>query len=350
MSKKSAAATAKPAAPAQETSHEPINMKLPESNATSHLFPETIPPAEETPPAVVVPPQEVPVEPTAPVVPPAPESPAVPSETPAPTTPTPTPTDETFLEDLLAKSNIPLDKLKVRIKVDGKEEVLSYEEAKKRVQLKEHLNLAGQQLGVERRTVAEERKKWSEEQRSAQFPGAQRQPVPTNEQIPVSDPLIAQLIDKVNMLESRQQGLDPVIFDVNRQRVAGELKSQGFPDFLDYIPKMEAHISALKDQNAIQYYDTEIGSKALYHELKNRDLMEQMQRAQRPTPPAPMPQKVTSSPEHAPIIVIDGGSQPSQAGLDNYDAKYQEKLSRWQKTRDPVIFRELLAMRGAGAK
>lgn len=351
MSKKASATASKPAA--QESVPEVINIPLPEPNATSRLFPDEAPTAPENVPHGTTP--EVPPVATPPAAPQAPQAPAEPEKTvqppatQAPAAPA-APSDETYLEDLLAKSNIPLEKVKVRLKVDGQEQVMSYEEAKMRVQLKEHLNLAGQKLGEDRRAFADERKKFQEEQRTALNLGGQRQPVsqPTVEPNPevLADPFVKQLIDRVSMLEGRVQELDPVVFDVNRQRVAKELKTQGFSDFLDYIPKMEAHIAKLKDPRAIEYYDSEIGSKALYHELKSRDLMEQMANANRPPAPSPVPP--AAPPTNAPIIRIDGGNNPSQAGtVDNYDAQYESVLEKWKQTRDPKLFRQLLTMRGA---
>lgn len=356
MSKKnSASATApKPAAPQPATvvtEPEPINIQMQEPNATSRLFAEDTPPAPEpivphgtNPPAapVVVPPPA----PAVPATPPA-QQPAAPAPASAPAA-----SDDTYLEELLAKSNIPMDKVKVRLKVDGVEQVMSYEEAKKRVQLQEHLNLAGQKLGEDRRALAEERKKLQEAQRAVPNLGVQNAPTlgePTPEEL--ANPLVRTLYDRVTMLEGRMQGLDPVVFDTNRQRVASELKAQGFPDFLDYIPKIEAHIATLKDPRYIEYYDTEVGSKALYHELKSRDLMEQMDKANRPPAPAPAaPVPPAAPPANAPIITIDGGNNPAQVTVvDNYDVQYEDVLERWKTTRDPKLFRQLLKMRGASA-
>lgn len=360
MSKKnSASATApRPAAP-QAPAIDNINIPLAAPNATSRLFPEEAPTAPENvphgtipevPPAapvVVPPPAPAPVAPAAPATPPV-QPPAAPAPAPTPAAP-----DDTFLEDLLSKSNIPMEKVKVRLKVDGVEQVMSYEEAKKRVQLQEHLNLAGQKLGEDRRAIAEERRKLQEEQRAVSNLGVPRQPAaptpgePTPEDL--ANPLVRALYDEVIMLKGRVQGLDPVVFDANRQRVANELKAQGFSDFMDYIPKIEAHIAKLQDPRAIEYYDSDIGSKALYHELKSRDLMEQMARANRPPAPAPAaPVPPAASPANAPIITIDGGNPPAQATVvDNYDAQYADVFERWKQTRDPRLFRQLLQMRGA---
>jgi hypothetical protein len=242
-----------------------------------------------------------------------------------------------------------MDKVKVRLKVDGVEQVMSYEEAKMRVQLKEHLNLAGQKLGEDRRAIAEERKKLQEQQRTVPNLGVPPAPTP-GEPTPedLANPLVRALYDEVITLKGQMQGLNPVVFDVNRQRVANELKAHGFNDFLEYIPKMEAHIATLKDPRYVEYYDTEVGSKALYHELKSRDLMEQMAKANRP--PAPPPVPPVAPPVNAPIITIDGGQNPSQTiVVDNYDAQYQDVLERWKQSRDPRLFRQLLKMRGASA-
>jgi hypothetical protein len=351
MSKKNSAPATAPRPAVQQLPIENVTLQMQEPAATSRLFPETTPITENVPhgtiedapvPAPVVTPPPAPVAPE-PVVPPV-----VPA-TPPPAAPAPAASDDTFLEDLLAKSNIPLDKVKVRLKVDGVDQVMSYEEAKMRVQLKEHLNLAGAKLGEDRRAIAEERKKFQEEQRTVPNLGVPRAPTP-GEPTPedLANPLVRTLYDEVMMLKGRMQGLDPVVFDTNRQRVANELKAQGFPDFLDYIPKIEAHIATVKDPRYIEYYDSEVGSKALYHELKSRDLMEQMAKANRPPTPAPVPP--AAPPANAPIITIDGGQNPAQdIVVDNYDAQYQDVLERWKQSRDPKLFRQLLKMRGASA-
>ena len=339
---------------------EPINIPLSASNATSHLFPEDAPPAPEpnvphgTIPADPNPPTPAPAP--APEPPAAPAAPAQPPASPAPAAPA-APSDETFLEDLLAKSNIPLEKLKVRLKVDGQDQVMSYEEAKMRVQLKEHLNLAAAKLGDDRRAIADERRKFQEEQRTARNLGVPVPPVnpaaapnlaePTPELL--ANPFVSQLLDRVTMLEGQMQGLNPVLYDANRQRVANELKAKGFPDFLDYMPRIQAFIGTLQDPARVAYYDSDIGSVALYHELKSRDLMEQMAKANRPpapTPAAPVPP--AAPPANAPIVTIDGGNPPAQAAVvDNYDAQYQDVFERWKQTRDRRLLVQLLQMRGA---
>lgn len=356
MSKNKAAPATAPRPAVNPPAVQDINIQVQQPDATSRLFPEETPITQNVPHGTI---QDVPA-PTPvvvpPVAPPAPPAPAVPPEkptTPPPAAPAPAPapaaSDDTFLEDLLAKSNVPMDKVKVRLKVDGVEQVMSYEEAKMRVQLKEHLNLAGQKLGEDRRAIAEERKKLQEQQRTVPNLGVPPAPTP-GEPTPedLANPLVRALYDEVITLKGQMQGLNPVVFDVNRQRVANELKAHGFNDFLEYIPKMEAHIATLKDPRYVEYYDTEVGSKALYHELKSRDLMEQMAKANRP--PAPPPVPPVAPPVNAPIITIDGGQNPSQTiVVDNYDAQYQDVLERWKQSRDPRLFRQLLKMRGASA-
>lgn len=354
MSKKNSAPATAPRPAAQQLPVENVRINVQEPDATSRLFPEATPITENVPhgtisdvpattPVVTPPPAPAAPEPVVPATPPV-QPPAAPAPAPAPAA-----SDDTYLEDLLAKSNIPLDKVKVRLKVDGVEQVMSYEEARKRVQLQEHLNLAGQKLGEDRRAIAEERKRFQEEQRTVSNLGAPRVPTP-GEPTPedLANPLVRALYDEVITLKGRMQGLDPVVYDTNRQRLANELKMQGFPDYLDYIPKIEAHISKLQDPHAIEYFDTFDGNKALYHELKSRDLMEQMAKANRQPPPPAIPP--AAPPANAPIITIDGGQNPSQTVVvDNYDAQYQDVLEKWKQSRDPRLFRQLLKMRGASA-
>ena len=250
--------------------------------------------------------------------------------------------EEFDLEDILRKQNIPFEKVKTRIKVDGKEEVIPFSEFKKRVQLQEHIDRAGQELGRQRRELQELRKGQEKEpQRISRVP--EQSDLVQSEAPSNSDPYIEKLERRLAQLEAQTAGLNPVIYDVNRQKVAKELKADGFDDLMDYLPRMEVEISKVTDPALQEFYDTEVGAKALYHRLKNQDLNEQIKNK---TPESPK-QAQMEKPK-PPIQKIDGGQNPTSiSNLDDWDAKNRELRTKWIKTQDPRVFQELLKHRNA---
>lgn len=246
-------------------------------------------------------------------------------------------TEELYLEDILAKQGVPLDKVKSRIKVDGKEEVVSFEEFRKRVQLKEHLDRAGQELGRQRREFLEMRKGTEKERpQISQVPersDLEQQNVPS-----YSDPTIEELKREIESLKAYTAGLNPVIFNINRQKVSNDLKAEGFEDFLDYIPTMEVELSKVTDPALQAFYDTEEGSKVFYKQLKAKEFLDaSKKKSEEPQKSAPMERP------RPPVQRIDGGNQPSSMNAnDDWNAKYNELLTKWKRTKDRGTFQELL--------
>lgn len=218
---------------------------------------------------------------------------------------------------------------KVRIKVDGKEEDVTVKELRDQYQIRKHLNMQSDRVGEERRRLAEERRELMEIRQQ------QAQPLPTQDvsggyqqtqHVPSHVPSeFGTLNQEVQFLKAQlnqvMEGTKPVVYQSNRQRVSDELKGQGFEDFLDYIPKMEAHIVSVQNPQLVNFYDTPDGAKALYFQLKALDLKETM------SAPRSVPQEVrTVIPSRPPITRIDGGSQPSVAN-NNDDSSYRYKQS-----------------------
>lgn len=260
-------------------------------------------------------------------------------EAPSPVEPT---AEEFDLEDILAKQGIPLDKVKSKIKVDGKEEVVSFSELKKRVQLKEHLDQAGQELGRQRQELKQLRKGVEQERPQISQVPAQAD-LGQNDAPSQSDPYTQQLERRLQQMEAQTAALSPVIYDVNRQEVAKELKAEGYDDFLDYLPKMEAYLATVKDPARLDYYDQKDGAKELFRQLKLKDLTEQMREKQ--NAPATKP---TLERPRPPIQKIDGGSQPSTLGtVDDWTAKDTELRNKWVKTKDLRDYSALMRHRGA---
>ena len=266
---------------------------------------------------------------------PEPTAPEEKQEEVARTEPQPEPQPEEFyLEDVLSKQGIPLDKVKARIKVDGKEEVISFDEYRKRVQLKEHLDRAGQELGRQRRELIEMRKgKDAERNQISSVPAHADQTAQTRNAHEV-DPYFAAIERRLAEIEARTV---PIVHDTNRQQLIKELKAEGFDDAADLLPRIELEIGKVEDPQLQDYYDTIPGAKALAYRLKNQDLMEQLKKKEEAPKAAPLERP------KPPIQKIDGGSQQSTLGVtDDWQAKRDELFKRWQATRDQRSFRALL--------
>ena len=220
---------------------------------------------------------------------------------------------------------------KIRQKVDGKEIITTVEELKKysdQDQIKKHLADAADKVGQERRKLAEERQQCNQLRNQAPLwtPQALQNPqIPEQQQNyqAQNDPVFQRIQFLEQQVQQLAQGVQPSIYQSNRQRVSNELKAQGFNDFEDYLPKMESVVIGIKDPNLVQFYDTPEGSKALYFQLKAQDLQKSPARQiQNQVIP-----RGTSNPI-PPATQIDGGSQGSGQFNDDSGHNYRAAFKR----------------------
>ena len=231
---------------------------------------------------------------------------------------------------------------KIRQKIDGKEVITTVEELKKysdQDQIKKHLAEQADRVGQERRKLAEERQQWNE-QRSRPAPIQQPEQPDTDFGTPQRQPQNDPVFQRIQFLEQQvqqlAQGIQPSIYESNRQRVSNELKAQGFNDFNDYLPKMESIVGGLTDPNLISFYDTKEGSKALYFQLKAQDL-------QKAPPRQAMTQNVPRGiPENIPATQIDGGAQSSGQHIEPENQSYKAAFRRAVGTDDRDAWNEVL--------
>jgi hypothetical protein len=221
---------------------------------------------------------------------------------------------------------------KIRQKIDGKEVIVTAEELKgysDQDQIKKHLAEAANKVGEERRRLAEERKQIQElrQQRASQYEAPLQNGQPQDIPQPSQDynPVLQRIQFLESQLQQLAQGTQPVIYETNRQRVSNELKAQGFNDFMDYLPKMEMHMTTINDPQLAGFYDTPQGAKSLYFQLKAQDMLK--------TPQAKIVQQdvsrrtVTSNPV-PPATQIDSGSQPSGSFNDDSGHNYRQAFRR----------------------
>lgn len=310
---------------------------IPKSNSSAALFPEQFSEPEPKQPEPQKP-QEEP-QPT-PAPQPEPEKPAQepeqepekPAEQPQPES-----NESVYLEDLLQKLGVDPSKVKTRTKIDGVEGEASILEVKKNYQLERHLTQRGQKIGEERRQLEQIR---NELLRKAQ---PQNAPVP-NQEDSNEDPSIRALRQEVEELRSILPAIQPVLYQSARQKLADELKDQGFPDFMDYIGKIDARVAAESDDNKWRYYNTPEGAKQLFFQMKLEEQRNGTQAKAVPNKPTIEPVKQEHRP---PVVKIDGGNQPSKGNVDDWNTRYGELMTQWKKTKDRSILQEILKLQGA---
>lgn len=153
-------------------------------------------------------------------------------------------------------------------------------------------------------------------------------------------------MDAVSMLEreiqSLKQSLSPVVYQNNRQRLADELKSQGFDDFLEYIPKIEQYVATVEDDSLFNYYNTPEGAKAVYFQMKARELKESA--ARKPEQPKP---PVAIQKAKPPVMKVGSGDHASSGLTDDWKTRYNAamKFAR-ENPGNKEAWNELLRMKG----
>ena len=331
---------AAPAAPAGDTQGKYVEggaqIVVPVSNSSSSLFPEQISEPEPQQPDVKPEPQPqnpVPVQPEQ-----EPEQPVGPETQPEtkPEEIVPQLEESVYLEDLLKKMNIDPSKVKTRTKIDGVEGEATILDVKKNYQLEQHLTKRGQKIGEERRQLEQMRNEMMR----------QAKPNPANaEDVSLStDPNYNALRQEMDQMKAMLPSLEPVIYQNARQQLANELKDQGFPDFMDYIGKIDTRVAAEPDENKWRYYNTPDGAKQLYFQMK---LEEQRNGTQaRPVAKQPTIEPVQQT-KKPPIVRIDGGGQPSQGNVDDRDVRLGQLMKEWKETKNKAILQEILRMKGS---
>lgn len=332
--------SAAPAAPEQSQgtySEGTGRIVIPESNSAARLFPEQISAPEPQKPDAKPEPQPQEPEPVQPGQ--QPEQPKEPEVKPE-VTPEPVAQEQgdVYLEDLLQKMNIDPAKVKTRTKVDGVEGEASILDVKKNYQLEQHLTKRGQKIGEQRRELEQLRNELARQ--------AQQKPVNAEDPSLNADPNYVALKQDLEHLKSILPAIQPVIYQNARQQLANELKDQGFPDFMQYIDKIDARVAAEPDDNKWNYYNTKEGAKQLYFQMKLEEQMNgQKKAAAQPVQPTPAPVPA----KKPPVVKIDGGSQPSGGNVDDYNTRYTELMSKFRSSRDRLekqaLLREILVLK-----
>lgn len=308
---------------------------IPKSNSSTSLFPDQFQEPEPKQPEPTPEPEKTP--------PPAePEPSAQPEAEPQEPEKQPEPQPESdgplYLEDLLQKMGVDPAKVKTKTKIDGIEGEASILDIKKNYQLEKHLTQRGQKIGEERRQLEQLRNDLQRQAMASQTPPASEQELP-------DDPQYRALKQELDNLKSILPAIQPVIYQSARQKLANELKEQGFTDFMDYIDKIDARVGAEADDNKWRYYNTPEGAKQLYFQMKLEEARNGTQPKAAKAEPVIEPVKPAHRP---PVVKIDGGNQPTKAtgNVDDWNARYQQLMAEWKKTKDKGLLQEILKLQG----
>lgn len=131
-----------------------------------------------------------------------------------------------------------------------------------------------------------------------------------------------QVADLTDQLGSIQQNMAPSVYEQNIRAIDAHLKTEGFEDFMEFRPEIEAHFLTFSVEDQAR-----VGELDMINEYKNRKIQKMRDTAtQKSTEPAENRQ--------APAVVniLGGSGTPSNADTDVDSAKYRKEFEKAQET------------------
>lgn len=217
---------------------------------------------------------------------------------------------------------------KLKLVVDGKEEIVAVEDVLKGVQLEKHLTQKGQSLDQREHQLNEREKAVRLQLEALANPGTKtpnNKEDPAKESLFADDPLVQKLLKDNEAMSKQLQDLSKLTarqrYEENLKLLAADVKkATGYEDFLDYKPQIEKVFSALSPEERLRADSPEWWANQ-FLVLKTKSLQEALLKAKnQPTPPA--------RPESG---VIDGiadpkggpaGAKSDQAWQERHDAAF----------------------------
>ncbi|TXH47747.1 MAG: hypothetical protein E6Q97_26510 [Desulfurellales bacterium] len=236
---------------------------------------------------------------------------------------------EIDLDEFLAKSGLDLSKVKIKTKVDGKEELLPIDEVRKSYQIRKHLESEAQKLGLKRKEWAAEQMKNFETATKPNGTPSGTEKATQKPELNNEDDLLNEIVERLaQRIDPKIKAIEdvtaPIMYERNRDAVDKSLKAMGYEDFREYIPKIETFIASLDNPSAVQFYDTPEGVKGLYFQMKLEESRSQQSAAKDPGMAKPKP----------PVVRIPSGSGPSSASVGDDDvARFNSLRAKAQKTK-----------------
>ncbi len=219
----------------------------------------------------------------------------------------------------------------VKVKIDGQEMEVPFREVVKGYQTDQYLSRKGQRIEGERQRLKETRIA------PAPYVSQETQPAPPDDPLyevvkPYLEPLQRQLAQAEVTIGTLSNLAAPVQYQQNLKGLDGELKKQGFTDFNDYVPKIEAELSGMSEEGQ-KLYDTRQGFETLYLRMK-------MQEKTKTINPDARPQ-----PKLLPINQVESGSPPSN--IDDSSSQDKKLFEQATASGDIRDWAKLFAFRSS---
>lgn len=268
-----------------------------------------------------------------------------PTETTAETDkPTPQVTDEVIDPEIFKGK-------KLKLKLDGKEEVIPVEDAIKNIQLEKHLTQKSQSL-ADREHQLNEREKLLRLQTEAAKPAAPQTPTEdlTKESVFADDPLIKRLLERdaarEREMEEFRRSTAKIRYEDNLKALSENIRATtGYDDFMTYRERVEKAFNSLPAEMKKAADNAEWWTNK-YLVLKNSDLRSELEKA-RSEKPAPTPPARREGGPMTGISGTTGGSVGSEA-LQTWEAKYNVAFARAKESGDRDDWAEVFRLKKEG--
>ena len=299
----------------------PTEKGMPEEEPTisKQLFPEVYEQPQEITPA-----QEItPVE-TKPSVNAKVEGAVVESQseiTPAPVEAQPSLTDD-YLDIEAVKGK------KVKLKVDGQEMEVPFEELVKNHQTWQHLSRVGRVVGEQRKSLVEERAELERLRRS------QAEDYLVTDVPSVNDEVVALKAEVVNL----RSAIQPTLAQMTLERADSDLKHRCLNDFKSYVPKIREFILANVPAERQGMYVNIETFVFMYQDMKLDDMVRS---SSTPTPPV---KPLATTPKIVPPI--ESASAPTNVQATSQLKKdYEAAYKRAQESGDVRLWGEAIKLK-----
>lgn len=237
-------------------------------------------------------------------------------------------------EDIIDPEN--LKGKKIKLVVDGKEEILPVEDAIKGVQLERNLTSKYQVLDQREKLLNEREKLLRHQLETEKVQSAQQQDDPSKESLFSDDPLIKKMNERLEMVIKENEDLRKTTaklrFEENIKALSDNIQATyGFDDFMAYKDRVHAAYNALP-VDVRPAADTPDWWTNQYLVMKNKDLRTELEKAKsaKPAPPAP-------TRRDGGIMTGIGDSRGNSVGADEnqaWETRYHKAFKEAQETGD----------------
>jgi len=203
---------------------------------------------------------------------------------------------------------------KVKVKIGGIEKEVLFSDLIRGYQTDQYLTQKGQRIAEEKRLIDErfqnlQTKATVEEPEIYEYENEELKPLKTE---------ISTLKDEIR---SFSEVLKPLKYQHNLKILADKAKDMGHDDFMEYVPRIEAHVGSMPEEE-IKQYDTEAGFFSTFIKLKLKDIKDNV----------PGKQKGETRPK-PPLVPIERG-EGAPSGASDENATYQTLFEEAKKTGD----------------